>query len=283
MMNTDMDWNTVWQSQMAASAKAMGGSDCARAWDNEASARNYWQMVLGARELIDDVLKGLPVGKNCRILDVGAGPGTLVVPLSPKAAHITAVEPAGAMAGVLSENIEAYGLNNVECVHKRWEEIDEKKDISPPYDVVIASFSLGMPDIRAAIEKMQRASGGHVFLLWFAGPSSWDRDSNYIFKTLFNREYPGMPQADVIFNVLYQMGIYPHVDVFPGRMDHHYDSLDDIVADFKMRMPNLSETQASVLKAYYEKIVEKRNGKVILPYTWQSMKLWWKKAYHREG
>lgn len=87
-----------------------------------------------------------------------------------------------------------------------------------------------------------------------------------------------MPQADVIFNLLYQMEIYPHVDVFPGRMEHPYDSLDDMVADFNMRMPGLSQTQASTLKAYYETVVEKRNGKVILPYTWQSMKLWWKKA-----
>ncbi|BBO82335.1 SAM-dependent methyltransferase [Desulfosarcina ovata subsp. sediminis] len=278
MTTEQMDWGEAWKTRMAASVAAMGGSDCARAWNNEASARNYWRMVLDAREVIDDILKGLPVDKDCRILDVGSGPGTLVVPLAPKVAHITAVEPAGAMADVLHENIDEFGLRNVDCVHKRWEEVDEKKDLSPPYDLVIASFSLGMPDIRAAIEKMQRVSQGYVFLLWFAGPSSWDRESRYLFKTLFDREYPGMPQADIIFNLLYQMGIYPHVDVFPGRMDHYYDSLDDMVGDFKMRMPNLSETQASVLRTYYEKIVEKRNGKVILPYTWQSMKLWWKKA-----
>ncbi|BBO89541.1 class I SAM-dependent methyltransferase [Desulfosarcina ovata] len=278
MAAEQMDWGEVWKERMAASVAAMGGSDCARAWNNEASARNYWRMVLDAREVIDDILKGLPVDKDCRILDVGSGPGTLVVPLAPKVAHITAVEPAGAMADVLHENIDEFGLRNVDCVHKRWEEVDEKKDLSPPYDLVIASFSLGMPDIRAAIEKMQRVSQGYVFLLWFAGPSSWDRESRYLFKTLFDREYPGMPQADIIFNLLYQMGIYPHVDVFPGRMDHYYDSLDDALADIMMRMPDLSAEQASALKAYYKKIVEKKNGKVILPYTWQSMKLWWEKA-----
>lgn len=278
MATEQTDWNEVWKTKMAAYAEAMGGSDCARAWNNEASARNYWQMVLDARELTGNILKGLPVGKDSRILDVGAGPGTLTLPLAPRAAHITAVEPAGAMAHVLNENIAAHRLKNVECVHKRWEEIDESKDISPPYNVVIASFSLGMPDIRAAIEKMQRVSKGYVFLLWFAGSASWDRDSAAVFKVLFNRDYPGMPQADVIFNVLYQMGIYPNIDVFPGRMDHHFNSLDDVVANFSMRMPKLSDAQASALKAYCEGIVEKRNGKVILPYIWRSMKLWWKQA-----
>jgi len=273
-----MDWGAIWKERMAASVAAMGGSDCARAWDNEASARNYWRMILDARDLYDNVLNGLPIGKDTRVLDVGSGPGSLVVPLAPKVAHITALEPAGAMADVLHENIDEYGLQNVDCVHKRWEEVDENKDLVPPYDIVIASFSLGMPDIRAAIEKMQRVSKGYVFLLWFAGPPSWDRDSRYIFKTFFDREYPGMPQADVIFNLLYQMGVYPNVNVFPGRMEHHYESLDDLVEDFKVRMPNLSGAQTSDLRAYYEKIVEKRNGKVILPYTWQSMKLWWKKG-----
>jgi len=278
MMNTDMDWNTVWQSKMAASAAAMGGSDCARAWDNDASARNYWQMVLAAQDLIDKLLSGLPINKDSRILDVGAGPGTLVVPLSPKVAHITAVEPAGAMAGVLDENIKAYGLTNVTCVNKRWEAVDEPKDLSAPYDVVIASFSLGMPDIRVAIEKMQRVSRGFVYLLWFAGPTSWDREYKTLLRDLFGKDYPGMPKADIIFNVLYQMGIYPNVEVFPGRMDHCYGSLDDLVTDCCARMPNLDDAQISTIKAYYQNVVEEKDQGIVLPYTWQSMKLWWRKA-----
>jgi len=278
MTTEQMDWGEEWKERMAASAAAMGGSDCARAWDNDASARNYWKMVLAAQDLIDKLLSGLPINKDSRVLDVGAGPGTLVVPLSPKVAHITAVEPAGAMAGVLDENIKAHELANVTCVHKRWEAVDATKDLSAPYDVVIASFSLGMPDIRVAIEKMQRVSRGFVYLLWFAGPTSWDREYKTLLRDLFGKDYPGMPKADIIFNVLYQMGIYPNVEVFPGRMDHYYDSLDDLVAEWRARMPNLDDTQISTIKAYYQNLLEEKDQGVVLPYTWQSMKLWWRKA-----
>ncbi len=278
MKINQMDWNEIWKQQMAAMVAAMGGSDCARAFDNEASARNYWQMVLNEQGWINDLLDTFPVDETSRILDVGAGPGTLTIPLAPKVGHITAVEPSGAMAAVLRENIKANNLTNVDCVQKKWEEVDEQKDLSPYFDVVVASFSLGMPDIGLAIEKMLKVSKGHVFLLWFAGPPSWDKDSTYIFKTLFNMEYPGMPQANVIFNLLYQKGIYPNVDVFPGKMEHHFDSLDDMVADFTMRMPKLSQEQVSEIRDYYETVVEKKNGKVILPYTWQGMTLWWKTA-----
>ena len=276
MKTNPINWNELWKQQMAASVEAMGGSDCARAWDNEGSARNYWQMVLNEQAWIQDLLDSFPIDENSRILDVGAGPGTLTIPLAPRVGYVTAVEPSGAMAGVLHENIKAHNLTNVDCVRKRWEEVDEQKDLSSSYDVVVASFSLGMPDIGLAIEKMLKVAKGYVFLIWFAGSPSWDRDSKYIFNTLFNMECPGMPQADIIFNILYQMGIYPHVDVFPGKMEHQFDSLDDMVADFCMKMPDLSETQVSELRNYYETVVEKKNGKVILPYTWQSMKLWWK-------
>lgn len=277
-MDKKVDWSQVWQTKMAASVRATGGSDCARAWDDKASARNYWKMVLEAGETIDEIIRGLPVESGSRILDVGAGPGTLAIPLAEKAAHITAVEPAGSMAEILLENIAAYGRDNVVCVNKRWEEVDEKKDLFPPYDLVVASFSLGMPDIRTAVEKMLRVTKGYVFLLWFAGPTSWDYDSQYIFKALFNTPYPPMPKGDVIFNVLYQMGIYPNIEVFPSRMNHLYASVDAMVEEFRLKMPGLTEEQAQTLGEYYEKKVEKRNGAVIFPYTWQTMKLWWKKS-----
>ncbi len=278
MTNDQMDWNGIWKKQVAAFSEMMGGMDCARSWDNDDSARNYWQMALNSRPLIRQMVRHMPVGKNIRVLDVGAGPGTLTIPLASQVGHVTAVEPAGAMARVLRENIASEALGNVACVHKRWEDVDEKTDIAPPYDVVVASYSLGMPDLCAAVEKMQRVSRGHVFLLWFAGPASWDRENDYLFEALFDRPYTGMPRADIIFNLLCQMDIYPNVEVFPGRMDHHFNSLDDLVADFAARMPPLSDAQIAKLKAYYEDVVEKRDGRVILPYTWRSMKLWWEKG-----
>ena len=277
-MNEKIDWGQVWQTKMAAAVQAMNGSDCARSWDDKNSARNYWKMVLDARETIDDMIRGMPVEKGSRILDVGAGPGTLAIPLAETAAHITAVEPAGSMGEILAENIAAYGRDNIACVHKRWEDVDEQQDLTPPYDLAVASFSLGMPDIKAAVEKMIRVTRGHVFLLWFAGPASWDRDFQFIYENVFNAPFPPMPKADVIFNVLYQMGIYPNVEVFPARMDHHYPSVDAMVEEFCLKMPGLNETQIETLRAYYDETVEKRDGAAILPYTWQTMKIWWKKS-----
>ncbi len=274
----NIDWNAVWKSQVTANSEARGGFDRGNVSESEAWARNYWKMVLDARDFVQQMQKGLPIHANTRILDIGAGPGTLTVPLAKQTARITSVEPAGSMAEILRENIKAHGLNNVECIQKKWEDIDEGQDLEPPYDLVIASFSLGMADIRAAIEKMQRVSNGYIFLFWFAGPSSWDRDFGTIYKTLFDKEYPGMPQGNVLFNVLYQMGVYPNLEVFPSRMDHHYSSVEDLVGDIRSRLPEISVEQTAMLNSYYANVVEKRENGVVFPYTWQSMKIWWKKG-----
>jgi hypothetical protein len=73
----------------------------------------------------------------------------------------------------LKENIKAEGLINVSWIHKKWEDVD-LKDLDAPYDVVVASFSLAMPDIREAVIKMNKVSSKYVYLNWFAGMPSWE-------------------------------------------------------------------------------------------------------------
>ena len=105
---------------------------------------------------------------------VSAGPGTLAIPFAEKAAHVTAVEPAEGMCSVMQEKMAEFGVKNITIVQKRWEDVDVARDLEPPYDVVIASFSLGMQDIRAAIDDPWRRFAwkcrqpGRLVLWWCA-------------------------------------------------------------------------------------------------------------------
>ena len=83
-----------------------------------------------------------------RVLDIGAGPGTLAVPLSGVVQHVTAIEPAQGMVDCLQENIRISGIKNITVLTETWEDVDISKDINPPFDVVVASYSLGFPDLR---------------------------------------------------------------------------------------------------------------------------------------
>ena len=113
-------------------------------------------------------IAALDITPDSRVLDIGAGPGTLALPLAPHVREVTAVEPGAGMVAILNEHAEKEGITNIACVQKLWEDVDIARDLKAPYDVVIASLSLTMYDIREALAKMDAASSGSVHLFWFA-------------------------------------------------------------------------------------------------------------------
>ena len=281
MIDNQIDWNEVWKEQMTKHNEMSGGMDCATYWDDKEEARNYWKMVQDGEIFVSSLLKDMKIDPHFRVLDVGAGPGTLVLPISKKAAHVTAVEPSSSMICVLRENIDNSGIENIGCVQKRWEEIDLENDLDTPYDLVIASFSLGMTDIKAAIQKMMDASSKYVYLAWFAGEPSWDAHYRELSTQLYgNAVYCPMPKSDVIFNLLYQMEIYPNVRVFPFQMLHRFSSLEDAVDYFSGQFRVTEEGHKAKLREILPHILENEGDSWILCHHSLNMMIWWDKNEH---
>jgi ubiquinone/menaquinone biosynthesis C-methylase UbiE len=272
-----IDWNLVWKSQVEQNRESSPGRDCARIWESRESALRFWNMCQKERSRIDQTIWKTDLRQDSRILDIGAGPGTLAIPFAQKAAHITAVEPAEGMCSVMKEKMAEFGVPNIDIVKKRWEDVDIASDLSAPYDVVIASFSLGMQDIRAAIEKMVQASSRFVYLYHFAGPTSWDRQWQELWPRLHGREYRPGPKSDVLYNVLYQMGIYPHIRTF--RLEHNqpYASLDEAMAALAPQAQAESEEEKEILREYIASVLHEENGKLIMPGSSVRVKIWWEK------
>jgi SAM-dependent methyltransferase len=277
MATYPIEWSEVWIDQMKRHNEMNGGMDCAAYWDDEEEARNYWRMIeQDGGEFVKVLLDKITIKATYRVLDIGAGPGTLAIPFSKMAAHVTAVEPSASMATVLRENLEERGIENVDCIQKRWEEVDVERDLKPPYDLVVASFSLGMTDIKAAVQKMMTVSSGRVYLAWFAGDTSWDVQAREVSALLFGDvAYHPMPKSDVLFNVLYQMGVYPNVWVFPLRMDHRFPSFDDALNYFGGQYRVSTDDQRAKLSGYLSQVVEKDGESWMMQYHILSMMIWW--------
>jgi ubiquinone/menaquinone biosynthesis C-methylase UbiE len=273
----EIDWNEVWKGQMKQNRESSPGRDCARIWESRESALRFWNMCRQERGRIDKTIWETDITATSRVLDIGAGPGTLAIPFAQKAAHVTAVEPAEGMASVMREKMAEYGVSNIDIVQTRWEDVDVEKDLQPPYDVVIASFSLGMQDIRSAIEKMMQASSKYVYLYHFAGETSWDRQWQELWQELHGREYRPGPKCDVLYNVLYRMGIYPHVRTF--RLEHNqpYASLDEAVSALASQVQAESEVQRAVLRDFLKGAMREENGALVLPGSSIRVKMWWEK------
>ncbi|MEA2046160.1 MAG: methyltransferase domain-containing protein [Euryarchaeota archaeon] len=275
----DIDWNEVWKTQMQRNrgASPAPGRDCARIWDRKESAQKFWNMSQENKDRVEKTIAGTDINPESRVLDIGAGPGSLAIPFAQKVAHVTAVEPAEGMVSVFREKMTEQDVENISLVQKRWEDVDVKADLHPPYDVVMASFSLGMPDIRGAIEKMMDASNKYVYLYHFAGETHWDRQSRELWPKLHGKEYHPGPKSDVLYNVLYQMGIYPNVRTFRLQHNQRFGSLEEALDNLRPQYQIATDEQESILRDHLGCVLEEENGSLFLSASSIRIKMWWNK------
>lgn len=276
MDHNAIDWNAVWKEQILKNRSFYNGGECLPGWDKE-SALQYWQMVEETqKERIEETINGIEFNADSRVLDIGSGPGVIAIPLSKRVAEVTTIDPSEGMIGVLRDKIREYGISNIKCIKKRWEDINVNPDLIPPYDVVIASLSLSMLDIRASIEKMLDAASKYIYLYWFAGEPSWDTQTRDILYLLHGKVFHPMPKSDILFNILYQMGIYPNIDVFLYRHINVFSSMDEALNYFGCRYAVSTEGQKSILRDYLMKILYEENGLLVLKSPATCLKIWWK-------
>lgn len=271
-----IDWNDVWK-ELIASQQAANKEGENNLWNKKDNAERFWKRSQENSERTRLTLEELPLTPESRVLDIGAGPGRLAIPIAEQVAHVTAVEPAEGMKNLLLENVAGKGITNLNCVSKRWEDIDVESDLDGPYDVVIASFSLGMPDIRDAIQKMEQASSKYVFLYWFAGTTPWEEHSVNLWPYLYGTNYTCGPKCDVLYNVLYDMGIYPDMHVFPLEYTNSFSSLDEAMDFFRSRYMIETPDQESTLLTYLKDVLSWDNGEVIEKGNSTRVRICWEK------
>lgn len=276
MKASSIDWNSVWKEMVQANQNTVRGNGNS-IWDDRRNAERFWKRTQRNKSRIEKTLNELPVKPDHKVLDIGAGPGRLAIPLSERVAHVTAVEPGKGMLEILQENIDHYGINNIECINKRWEDLDVEKDLRGPYEMVIASFSLNMPDIKQSIEKMQAASSKYVFIYWFAGETPWEGHSKNLWPLLYGKEYTPPPKCNILYNVLYNMGIYPNMEVFFLEYHDSFTSKDEAADFFKSRYPVDTEEQEKLLKNYLERTLEEEDGCFVERKNTKRVKIWWDK------
>ena len=163
----DIDWNDVWMARQRRSIAAVRGGGCPAAWQDKRAAQKYWQnhqWTAQAQGRIAELLEWC--SPATRLLDIGAGPGTLAVPLAPRVARITAVEPAAGMMEVLRDNIAERGIANIDIVHKTWDDVDPQADLQAPYDLSVASYSMGMVDLCESIRSPRAISCSWCCARW---------------------------------------------------------------------------------------------------------------------
>ena len=208
-------------------------------------------------------------------MNVGAGPGTLALPLARRVKQVTAVEPSLAMVKRLERHIVEDGISNIRILPKRWE------DLSPEevgeHDLVIASYSLSFLDMREALLKMDRLAKRQVILYWFAGVPSWERIRVDLYPRIFGREHVCHPMSDVLYNLLYSLGIYADVQVLQGTaFPREYESMVEGISELRRALGLNTQEHDRAIRDYLERQGRRVGERVILEDDTVYVKISWR-------
>jgi SAM-dependent methyltransferase len=276
---SSIDWNEVWKSHGLESRKNRGFRTCAERWDDRGQCRKYDLMAKRDDwKRSRDMIARMYISPSDRVLDIGAGPGTLAIPLAGMVRHVTAVEPSPGMIDCLRDNIRSGGVGNVDLVPKVWEDTDIEKDLDAPYDVVVASYSLGFDDLKGALLKMDAASCGYVYVFWFADMKSpWQQNYGEIWERLYGVPPRSAGYPNIVFNLLAQAGILASVEIFREEMVSRFASVEDAVTDQRHGLNITSPEQEAILRDFLAKKLQEEDGMYVMRTMSHRAKIWWKK------
>jgi SAM-dependent methyltransferase len=229
---------------------------------------NSWRKEAEARIVVMGIRDG------SRVLDIGAGTGTMSVPLAAHGCDVVAVEPAEAMREALVLYEKQQQVRPITVIPMRWEEV-KPDELGAPFDVVLASYSLMITDIGNAIRKMQAICTGRVHLFWFLTQPYTARLNTALWPKVHGVEFPGEPTADCLWQALYEMGIYANLAVEQSCEPAYFPVIDDAAKDFCKRLNCTNPEQERAVREYCETSLAKTKQGYRVAGEALGAHLWW--------
>lgn len=271
-----LDWDEIWNEVNGANIRCKAFGECAKIWQTKEEARFFLKNSIKNPQRVQFIFENLPLSSNLKVLDIGSGPGTIAVPIASQVEHVTAIEPSPGMADVMEEYAAEKGVKNLEIIRKKWEDVDLSKNLKGPFDLVFAAYSLGMQNLSESIRRMCEISSKWVYIFWISGIPSWEKGLVELWPKLHNEKFGYTPQADIIYNVLYSMGIYPNIKVAEVESRNHFTDLDSAVSQLSSVYNIEIKEQEEILRTFLiENLIEDENGYTLVG-TNISTAFWWR-------
>jgi len=90
-------------------------------------------------------------------------------------------------------------------------------------------------------------------------------------------DYQPGPKSDVLYNVLRQMGIYPHVRTFRLRHSQRFASMVEAMEHFRHQYSISTAEQEAIVRDHLGRVLVEVNGGFSLPASSIRVKIWWEK------
>jgi SAM-dependent methyltransferase len=234
-------------------------------WDKEACAVN--KNVSNLTELTSHQVKLLPLSSEVTVLDVGAGTGRMTLQVAKHAKHVTALEPSPNMLTVLQENMAKQQIPNITCINQTLEEMESTES----YDLVVASFSLFMLNLKTALLKLDKLSTKAVYLFMSASP--WVEEG---LQSAIYGDVNLCSDFILTYNILHDLGVVANVDIHPYMSTQTYSNLEEATSLFSDRYCLPSEKRVEVAQYINARLVKEKN-QLVYKRKMKAATIWWKK------
>ena len=180
------------------------------------------------------------------LLDVGCGPGTIALSAAPRLRHVYGLDYSAGMLAAFADNARALGVTAATPILLGW---DDDWTAVPVCDIVVASRSTAVPDLQAAVLKLQAKARVRVYLTYPA-------DGHFVpagVRKAIGRAGFALPDYLCVVGVLHQLGVQPTLDYLPG--ENRFAScrdFDDFEEKVSQSVGPLDREESTRLRAYYD-------------------------------
>lgn len=250
----DLDWGELWrQAQDDAGWKPRTAS----VWDERAASFAGRNKHAAFEE---QCLRLIAARPGWTVLDVGAGPGTLAIPLAAQVRHVTCMDFSAAMLSEAKRRAEEEHIHNCSMVHASWTDDWEALGITP-HDLVIAARSLSVRDILAALRRMSTYGRRKRVVVDRVGTGPFDPAA----FAAVGREPRRGPDYIYTLNALYQLGYHAAVAYVYGDSSRVCTSLEEACAGYNWMLPDLTPQEQALLMDYVSSISSRQqDGSLLL-------------------
>ena len=213
-------------------------------------------------------------GDSNTFLDVGAGCGTLAIPLALAGKKVTALDSSPAMMDILEEEIIRGGLKGVKPVRAAWGVVEIK-----PHDVVLcANVPALLTEPQGFLRDAARLARKAVFLIENADPNSDKFYYRELYPLLFNRPFGQRSDYFKTYTALHEMGIFANVEIMEYDFDQPFDDIKEAVEFWKEYLGIVTGEHDGKLREFLEKKLIRKKGMLLAKFHKKAAIMWWRQA-----